>query len=269
MAEISGQAVVTAVSALMLAGRWELAAEVLAATRTADPREFGALAMARAQVAVERRQWQGAEDPGPALDAAAQAVDRSGDQTAVFDLELLRLFADYWAEVQPAGNGLPRFGPESHDPAILEQLRERAERLLAAAPDQGRAARAAFYGGLIADNLRGEHERGGALFRQALNDCGPDDDLVAAEALRHLGHHTSEAGDGKLGRHQWERSAELAERAGWLPLALAQQMLLAELDRAEGDEAGARALAGEIRRWAGALGLGRLQSQAAGITTQA
>jgi hypothetical protein len=46
-------------------------------------------------------------------------------------------------------------------------------------------------------------------------------------------------------------------------------MLLADLDRGEGDQAGARALAGEAGRWAGALGLRWLQSQAAGITSQA
>jgi hypothetical protein len=37
MAEITGQAVVTAADALMLAGRWESAGQLLAAMRTADP----------------------------------------------------------------------------------------------------------------------------------------------------------------------------------------------------------------------------------------
>ncbi len=40
-------------------------------------------------------------------------------------------------------------------------------------------------------------------------------------ARRQLGGLAREAGDWKLPRDHWERSAELAERAAWVPLALA------------------------------------------------
>ncbi len=106
------------------------------------------------------------------------------------------------------------------------------------------------------------------LFERALSDCRPGaDDDYAAEALRHLGGCALEEGDLALARQRFERSTELAERAGWLPLALAQQALLAELAVKEGDGAAAAALGGEVRRWAAALGLGRLEAQAAALST--
>jgi tetratricopeptide (TPR) repeat protein len=166
----------------------------------------------------------------------------------------------------PADGAAPRFGPDAHDAAVLDELRDRAGRLTAAAPDRRRAARAAFYAGVIADNLRGEPDRAEELFTQALAACRPAaDDDFASEALRHLGGCAQAAGDLPLARQRWERSAELAQRAGWLPLALAQQALLAELTAEEGDKPGAAVLAREVRRWAAALGLQRLASQAAAL----
>jgi hypothetical protein len=198
---------------------------------------------------------------GPAVPGNRAAVTGS---EAAFDLDLLRLFADYWTELEPGDGTAPHFGPA--DPAVLEDLRERAGRLAATAPDGRRAARAAFYAGLVADNLRGEPDRAEALFTEALSACRPGaDDDFAAEALRHLGGSAEAAGDAGLARKRWERSAELAQRAGWLPLAPAQQALLAELAAADGDSAGASLLAGEVRRWAAAVGLRRLEAQASAV----
>lgn len=247
----------------MLAGRWELARELLDETVACGPAEAGHLALARAQLAVERRQWHGEGSPSPALNEAAQVISESRDERIAQDLELFRLFSDYWAALQPAGPGQPpRFGPDSHDPADLDRLRDRAEWLAGAAPDQGRAARAWFYAGLIADNLCGEGERAVELFQLALDSCGPGNDLIAAEALRHLGYRSFQAGDRKLARERWERATELAERGGSLTLTLAQQLLLAELDQAEHDDAGAWVRAAEVRRWALAIGVTRLARQA-------
>jgi hypothetical protein len=219
----------------------------------------------RAQVAVELWQWRGTGDPAVAVDAAAPLIAASADEGAAFDLDLLRLFRDYWAEMH-SGDAAPHFGPEGRDAGVLDELRERAGRLAAAAPDGRRAARAAFYAGLVADNLCGEPGRAEALFGQALAACrpGPDDDF-ASEALRHLGGSAQAAGDLPLARQRWEHSAELAQRAGWLPLALAQQALLAELAAEDGDRAGAGLLGREVGRWAAALGLGRLESQARAV----
>ena len=267
MADNDGGPLLEAARALILAGRWELADRLLASAEksAADATAYrAALAVARAQVAVELRQWRGTGDPAAAMDAAADHVAAGGGPA--FDLELLRLLADYWAELEPGDGTTPHFGPGGRDPAVLQGLRERAGRLAATAPDGRRAARAAFYAGLVADNLCGEPDQAEELFTQALHACRPDaDDDFAAEALRHLGGSAEAAGDMRLARTRWQRSAALAQRAGWLPLALAQQALLAELAAADGDTAGASLLAGEVRRWAAALGLRRLVSQATAV----
>jgi tetratricopeptide (TPR) repeat protein len=259
-------AVLAAARSLMLAGQWENAGRLLAATATADPAERALLALARAQAAVEIRQWRGTGDPAPALAEAGTLIAGSGPPGAALDLDLLRLFADYWAELMPAGGRPPGFGPDGRDPAVLAGLSQRAEALLDVAPDPRREARAAFFAGLVADNLCGEHAKAVALFGRALAVCRPgEDDDLASEALRHLGGAAQEAGDLPLARQQWERSAELAERAGWVLLSLAQQALLAELAGQQGDAAGAAALAAEVRRWAAALGLPRLEAQVAAV----
>jgi tetratricopeptide (TPR) repeat protein len=261
--------VLAAARALILAGRWEAADQVLVSARAADPAERAEVALARAQVA-ELRQWRGAGAPAAALDAATASVVAGGSPQTAFDLDLLRLFSDYWSELMPGGGVPPHFGPAGRDPRVLDELRDRAGRLAAAAPSSRGTARATFYAGLIADNLRGEPDRAGALFAAALAACEPGaDDDYAAEALRHLGGCAREAGDLRLARQHWERSAELAQRAGWLPLVLAQFALLAELARDTGDHAGAGVLARETHRWATALGLHRLAAQVAPLSVAA
>lgn len=61
----------------------------------------------------------------------------------------------------------------------------------------------------------------------------------------------------------WERSAELRQRAGAVPYVLSQQLLLAGLARDTGDPDQARAVAGQICRWARALGIAILEAGAA------
>jgi hypothetical protein len=61
----------------------------------------------------------------------------------------------------------------------------------------------------------------------------------------------------------WERSAELRQRAGAVPYALSQQLLLAGLARDTGDPDQARAVAEQVRRWARALGVAILEAGAA------
>src|SRR6202012_2538854 len=168
------------------------------------------VALARAQLAVEVHQWQGAGDPAAALDTAAARTGDRADPGLAFDLALLRLFSDYWAELVPGDGRPPFFGPEGRDPAVLDELDRRAGHLAATASDARRRARAAFYAGIIADNLRAEPERAEDLFTQALAACRPGaDDDYAAEALRHLGGCAQAAGDLTLARERWERSAPL------------------------------------------------------------
>jgi hypothetical protein len=266
-------AAIAAAGGLILAAQWELADRLLASAGPADAAGQAAVALHRARIAVELRQWRGEGDPAPALAKAEAAASGQGGD-AVLDLGLLRLFSDYWSELMP-GDRPPQFGPAGRDPAAVAGLRDRADRLAArtgseatgtdpGAQARRRAARAAFYAGLVADNLCGEAERAEALFAKSLTWCRPRaDDDYAAEALRHLGGSAQAAGDLPLARQRWQQSAELAQRAGWLPMTLAQHALLAELSAQEGDGAGAAALAREVHRWAVALGLRRLAAQAA------
>jgi hypothetical protein len=73
-----------------------------------------------------------------------------------------------------------------------------------------------------------------------------------------------DAGDRDLARRQAERSVELRQRAGCVPLTLAQQLLVAEMTAQEGLGEPSPVAAG-IRGWAAALGLGILESQAAAL----
>jgi tetratricopeptide (TPR) repeat protein len=268
VAEVEGGLLLEAAQALIRAAKWELADRLLASAGINEPAEAANLAVTRAQIAVELRQWRGTGDPAPAIDAAAALLAVSADRGAAFDLDLLRLFRDYWAELIPEG-AAPHLGPEGRDANELDELRDRARCLVTAAPDRRRAARAAFYAGLIADNLRGEPDRARQFFTQALANCQPGaDDDFASEALRHLGGSAQAAGDLGTARQQWERSAELAQQAGWLPMTLAQQALLAELAADQGDMAGATLLTREVGRWATSLGLTRLASQAEAVSSQ-
>ena len=160
--------------------------------------------------------------------------------------------------------GLPRFGPSGREGSVTADLAARADRLRAAAPDRGRGAAATFYAGLIADNLRGDGAAARSAFAAALEAA--EDDLTASEALRHLGYHASESGDAEQARQMWERSAELRQRAGAVPYVLSQLLLLAGLARDGGNPDEARAVAGQVRRWARALGVGILEAGAAELS---
>src|SRR5262249_54294375 len=109
----------------MLTGQWEDASALLGATATADPAEQALLALARAQAAAEIRQWRGTGDPAPALGEAAAQIASAGPPGAALDLDLLRLFADYWAELFPADGRTPSFGSAGRDPAVLAELSQR------------------------------------------------------------------------------------------------------------------------------------------------
>jgi hypothetical protein len=61
---------------------------------------------------------------------------------------------------------------------------------------------------------------------------------------------------------RWERSAELWARAGNMAGVLAQQLLLAQLAIREGSPSAGTAIAQEVSRWAGAVGLALCQKQA-------
>jgi hypothetical protein len=224
-----------------------------------------ALALAAAECAVDRDFVTGTRLAPQAIAEAEVAAAQAAGPTERWDLDFLRLRQEYGSELFSA-DGQPAFGPGGRDPARVAQLAERALGLLQTAPDEGRAGWAGFYRGLVADNLAGDQATAQVLFTRALDSAEQAEDAyLESEALRHLGGHDEEAGDLRRARSRWERSAELWAGAGYVPGVLAQQQLLAELAAREGGAAAASVLAGEVSRWAGALGLGRLQRQAEGF----
>jgi tetratricopeptide (TPR) repeat protein len=148
------------------------------------------------------------------------------------------------------------------DPAGHARLGERAVAVRDSAPDDVSRGWAEFYLGLIADNVTGRRAAAPAHYQRALA-VAEQDDLLMFEALRHLGDHDRDDGDVALARERWERSTWHAARAGSVTGTLAQQLLLAVLARDRGDAAGAALLAGEVHRWADAVGASRLGAHAA------
>ena len=262
MAEIAAGPLAAAARALMLAGRWDQAAVLLGAAAGASAAERAVLAVAEAEVAVDHDFWCRTSRGSSVLPRACVAVaDAPADACLAFDVEFLQLRQAY-AEELFGVDGVPRFGPDgfARAAAVIDDLAARAGRLRAAAPDRGRGAAATFYAGLIEDNLRGDAAAARPLFAAALaaaQEAG--DDLTESEALRHLGYHLAEDGELEQARRMCDRSVELRQQAGAVPYVLSQQLLLASLSAPEE----ARAVAGQVRRWARALGIGVLEAGAA------
>jgi hypothetical protein len=250
MAEVPASEVAAAARALMLAGRWAQARDLLDRTAPADDDERAVLAVAAAEVCVDQDFWCKTDNGSSSLSRASAAAVAG---PAAFDVGFIRLKRDYAVELSGvvSAEGGPSWGPSGRDPAVLDDLATRAAALRERAPDAARRAGAAFYAGLIADNLRGEAAGGQAAYSDALRlgeEAG--DELIMSYALRHLGYLASQAGDATAGREMLQRSMELRQRAGCLPLVLAQQLALAELAHDGGDTAWAGVVAGQVRTWA-------------------
>jgi len=130
-------------------------------------------------------------------------------------------------------------------------------------PRCGRGAAAGGHargGGLgvdVSEVFREEWGRSVAAIARATGDP-----VLLFEAQRHLGDHAHDDGDPVGARERWEESTAAGGRARHIGGTLAQQLLLAVLHRDEGDEAGARAIAGEVLRWASAIGAAGAARQA-------
>ncbi|MGH3483812.1 MAG: hypothetical protein ACRDPQ_11335 [Nocardioidaceae bacterium] len=250
-----------AADALSRAGRIQLAMDLLDSATCDDDHGRCLLSLAAARAALESDYRRGTTLAPPRLAAAQTAVAATSSVEAEWDLDLLEVRRAYFDALFGATG--PRFGPGGRDPQEVANLRASAERLHAAGPDEGRRGWAAMYQGYIADNVAGDRDAAPAHYREALETAeSTGDDYLAFEALRHLGDHDHDDGRHEVARQRWERSAEHAARAGTVGGTLAQHLLLAVLHRDSGDDAGARALAMEISRWAGAIGATRMQAQA-------
>lgn len=248
-----------AARALSLAGRWERALRLLDSTSCVTSGERARLALAAAEVALQS-DWFGGTDltSARAGHAAKQAPDTD------WDLGFVGLRHDYLRLVR--ADGVFRPGPEGKDPEALAGIRRRALALRENGPDEVRRGWASMYLGLIADNLVAERTAAPAHYEAALRagESGGDD-LLVREALRHLGDHDHDHGDHDRAMERWQRATVLGARAGMVPGVLTQQLLLAVLARDTGDEAGATALAREVARWAGAIGMEPVAAQVGGF----
>lgn len=240
------QAIAAAARSLARAARWQDAAALL----TAAPREDPVLALTAAQVAIEADWFAGTTTATEPL-ATAAGLAAGLDDAGRWDLAFAEL--RHWYRTALTARG----------PVVtIDEVRRRAADLRGSAPDAVRRGWARMYQGLIADNLLGEGDTAPAYYDAALA-AGADDPLLAREALRHLGGHDHDRGDHERAGTRWRRATELGAAAGNVPGTLSQQLLLAVLARATGDERGAVALAGEIARWASAIGATSLAGQAA------
>ena len=245
--------VVAAALELAGGGRWERAFALLGAVDDAD----GRIALTAAEVALDRDWWVGSDTAGERLAAAGKAGADG------WTLDFLRLRNDYLRLIHPPGGSFQP-GPWGKDPDALTDLERRGEQLRRAAPGPTEAGWAEMYLGLIADNLRADREAAPPHYEAALAAAGRDD-LLAREALRHLGDHDHDAGDHTLALDRWRRATALGAGAGRVSGTLSQQLLLAVLARDAGDEAAATALATEVQRWAEALGAIRIRDNATGF----
>ncbi|MCU7723517.1 hypothetical protein ODJ79_07320 [Actinoplanes sp. KI2] len=258
MTTLMDEAVAAALE-LATGGRWERARTLLDAAqeeaRTADDR--ARIAMAAAQTALDQDWWVGTDGAEDRLAAAEKAGARG------WEVEFLRLRNDYLRLIHPVGESFQP-GPWGKDPAAIADAERRGKRLRETAPGPVEAGWAEMYLGLIADNLRADREAAPAHYEAALAAAGGDD-LLAREALRHLGDHDHDRGDHAAALDRWQRATALGAGAGQVTGTLSQLLLLAVLARDSGDEAAANAIAAEVARWAQALGAIRVRDNAIGF----
>ncbi|MET7568596.1 hypothetical protein ABZT04_08835 [Streptomyces sp. NPDC005492] len=250
---------VAAAQELSVTGRWERASRLLDSCGTDDSESRAQIARAAAQVALEQDWFAGTDTAGARIEAAAKEFP-DGD----WDLDFARLRNTYRRLL--VVDGRLRLGPVGKAPEALASLLREAEALRDSAPDEGRRGWAEMYLGLITDNHFADLPGAPPHYASALRAAeSGDDPLLAREALRHLGDHDHDAGDHARALDRWRRATTLGAAAGMVPGTLSQLLLLSVLARDSGDEAGARALATEVARWAEAIGAVRLAAQARGF----
>jgi hypothetical protein len=255
-------ALLTAITALENAARYDDALALVDATQVADDRDRLTLLMARASVVGRRDYTRGARSSGDhPLEAAQELAARIGTgPTVAWDLAMQHLRRQY------AGQLVDGIGPGGRDWEVVDAMAAEATRLRDSAPDDGRRGWACMCLGWFADNLRGDRLEAPGHYTEALAaGRAADDALLLFEAQRHLGDHAHDDGDHAGALAAWQQSAAAAARGGHVLGVLAQQVLLAVLARDAGDEPGARALAAETLRWAEQLGATRLAGQVGGF----
>jgi hypothetical protein len=245
VADVAAEEIARVAVALARGGSWDAAETLLDAAEPKDSEESAALALARATVHVERDVFGGGDASENVLVAARTAVAAVDDAGLRWDLDFLTLRRDYTRRLRDPGEG-------------WRDLDDRCTALVDA-PDRRRGGWAIFYRGLVEDRSDDPQRVAAGLYERALAAANePGDDLLASYALRHLGDH---ADDASRALELANRSFELRARIGFVPGALAQQVLLAAALREAGDEAGSRAALEQTLAWASALGIGPVVDQ--------
>lgn len=91
MAQLAIAELTAAGTALMRAGCWDAARQLLQAGKTDDPDEKLQLILAEAEAAVDQDFWQGTAHSSATLSALQDAIAQAPDATAQWDLEMLQL----------------------------------------------------------------------------------------------------------------------------------------------------------------------------------
>lgn len=235
-------AVLSAADLLVLAARWDAAIALLRSASVSSPHEAAVLAVAIASAEVDSGWWRGAPNPEAVAQARAQLDD---DPALAWELDLLELRHEY-RDCFFGGNRTAERGAA---------LTASAAALAESAPTPARRGWVMFWLGVITDNVVEDRAAAPAHYEESLALAeSAGDDLVASYPLRHLGDHANESGDVALARQLWERSTSLRQEVGFVPGALAQQLLLGTLAQEAGDKETASAIGTEVARWATAIG---------------
>jgi hypothetical protein len=225
------------------------------------------IALTAADVA-DRAEMVGTGAPAePRFDELAKVLADTADVDPVlaWDADWVRLRRSYSRAIRNP-DGSYRLGSERRDPAAVRALLDEALRVQEAAPDDVRRGWVSVCRGWITDNVVADRDAAPELFEAGLvpgRESG--DDVLLFEVQRHLGDHAHDDGDLEDARTRWRESAAAGARAGHVGGTLSQSLLLAVLLRDEGDEAGARAVADVVGRWAAEAGVPSVTRQADGF----
>jgi hypothetical protein len=182
------------------AGHWDLALALLSSQSAAD------VAQLRAQIAVDRYWWR-LDDPAPAQ-AALDLLDQGSLPAAYLNSQLCYLRVLFDRDPRP-------------DDA------ERAEAgFQAAADDPSLRGWGTFWLGIVADNVRQDPATAETRYREALELCRSDGDLLLESyVVRHLGGHAVDQPDRE---RLLRRSLHLRSALGARPLVAAALAALAD-----------------------------------------